>query len=373
MNTYLAMFLIILIGYAIGRLEIKGLGFGSAAVLLVALVFGHFGVEIPAVVKNLGLVIFVSSVGIISGPVFVESFKKRAIGFILLGLITIVIGALVCVACIYIMDISPALSIGLMTGALTSTPGLAAALEATGDSMASVGYGIAYVYGVLGVVLFVQIIPKLMKKKIASQSLSHTQNAPVEEAAPEAKKGRIVVAMPGFFVLMLTAVCGVLIGSVSIPLPGGVSFSLGMSGGPLFAGLLFGYLGHIGPISLEAPKPMMETIRELGLVLFFIATGTEAGQGFLEILSQHGVKLLFAGFLMTTIPMVVVFILAIKVFRIPILTSLGSVCGGMTSTPALGALLNAERADEIAAAYAATYPVALIMVVVATQIINIIC
>lgn len=61
------------------------------------------------------------------------------------------------------MGLPTALSIGIMTGALTSTPGLAAALEATGDSIASVGYGIAYPFGVLAVVLFVQLLPKILK------------------------------------------------------------------------------------------------------------------------------------------------------------------------------------------------------------------
>ena len=371
MNTYIAIFLILAIGYAVGRIEIKGLGFGSAAILLVALVFGHFGVEIPAVVKNVGLVLFVSSVGLITGPVFFENFKNKALGFVTLGLLAIIIGALVCVFCIKFMDIPTPLSLGLMTGALTSTPGLAAALEATGDSMASVGYGIAYVYGVVGVVLFVQLIPRLTKA--SRDELDSAEKAAAESAEKKTLKGLIEIGTPGFFALAFVSVTGVLLGKVSIPLPGGVSLSLGMSGGPLFTGLLVGSIGHIGPVSLKAPKQMLETIRELGMVLFFTAAGTEAGAGFVDILMQHGFKLLFAGFLMTTIPMVVMYIIARKVFRIETYSALGSVCGGMTSTPALGALLNVAKSDIVAVSYAATYPVALVMVVLSSQIINILC
>lgn len=368
MNTYLAVFLILALGYAIGRLEIKGLGFGSAAVLIVALVFGHFGVEIPALVKNVGLVLFVSSVGIITGPVFLDNFKQKALGFVTMGIVTILIGAAVCVLCIKLMNIDVALALGLMTGALTSTPGLAAALEATGDSIASVGYGIAYVYGVVGVVLFVQLIPRLTGADPEAMRKADAEAA--AKAAAKPVRNLIEVGTPGFFTLAFVGVTGILLGKIVVPLPGGMSFSLGMSGGPLFTGLLFGSLGRIGPISLEAPKEMMETVRELGMVLFFTAVGTEAGAGFVEILVQQGIKLLFAGFLMTTIPMLVVYIMSRKLFKIETYTSLGTVCGGMTSTPALGALLHVAKSDIVAVAYAATYPIALIMVVISAQLIN---
>lgn len=369
MNVYLAVFLIILIGYTIGRIEIRGLGLGSAAILLVALVFGHFGVQVPAALKNLGLVLFVASVGIITGPVFFENFKNRALTYVFLGVSTILVGVAVCVGSIKLMNIPTALSLGLMTGALTSTPGLAAALEATGDTVASVGYGIAYVYGVIGVVLFVQLIPKLTNAD-PSALIEAEKVAEAKAAAKQGDRKLIEMAMPGFYSLAFVSVTGVLLGSIVIPLPGGVSFSLGLSGGPLFTGLIFGSLGHIGPISLKAPKHMMETVREFGMILFFTAAGTEAGSGFVEILTQQGPKLLFAGFLMTTIPMVTIYFLATKLFKIETLTSLGSVCGGMTSTPALGALLNVAKSEVVAVAYAATYPAALIMVVLSTQVIN---
>ena len=55
MNSLLAIFLILLLGYLLGSVTVKGMSLGTSAILLVALVFGHFGVEIPAVVKNFGL------------------------------------------------------------------------------------------------------------------------------------------------------------------------------------------------------------------------------------------------------------------------------------------------------------------------------
>ena len=170
MDTLVLLFLIAALGYALGAISIKGFSFGSSGVLLVALVFGHYGLEVPALLRNFGLVAFVTAVGFIAGPVFFENFKKRATAYVIIGFVTILIGAAVCVAVIKLGHIPVPLAVGLMTGALTSTPGLAAAVEATGDATASVGYGIAYPFGVLGVVFFVQIVPKLKGQKVLSSA-----------------------------------------------------------------------------------------------------------------------------------------------------------------------------------------------------------
>ena len=77
MNNLMAIFLILLLGYLLGSISIKGLSLGTSGILLVALVFGHFGVVVPAVIKNFGLAIFVGSVGMIAGPVFFRNFRSH--------------------------------------------------------------------------------------------------------------------------------------------------------------------------------------------------------------------------------------------------------------------------------------------------------
>ena len=74
---------------------------------------------------------------------------------------------------------------------------------------------------------------------------------------------------------------------------------------------------------------------------------------------------------MTIIPMFIGYFFAAKVLKLSVLNSLGSICGGMTSTPALGTLIRVAGTDDVASAYAATYPVALVMVVLASQFIGI--
>ena len=76
---------------------------------------------------------------------------------------------------------------------------------------------------------------------------------------------------------------------------------------------------------------------------------------------------------MTILPMLIGFVVAKNVLKLPLLNNLGSITGGMTSTPALGTLINMAGTEDIASAYAATYPIALIAVVLASQLIIIFC
>ena len=370
MNTLLIMFLIAVLGYGIGSISIKGLSLGTSGVLLVALVFGHFNLEVPAVIRDVGLVSFVTAVGFIAGPRFFRNFKKQATAFILLGIAIILAGAITCVGVMKLGAIPCDLAVGMMTGALTSTPGLAAAIEATGSDMASVGYGIAYPFGVVGVVLFVQMIPKLLKIDIAAER-ERLQSAAQEETGSAPKKEGIRLDEFGILPFSVAVVLGLLIAKITIPLPGGASFSLGTSGGPLLAGLIMGHFGKIGKVSVAVPKSTLEVLREIGLALFLMGAGANAGKGFVATLAEYGVTLFLLGALMTLLPMAVGYLIARKVFKIDVLNALGSICGGMTSTPALGTLMAMTRAEAVAVSYAATYPIALIMVVLCSQFIPI--
>ncbi len=368
-NTMMMVFLIAVIGYAVGRINICGLDLGTAGILLVALVFGHFGVEIPSVVKDMGLICFVTAVGYIAGPKFFRNFKANATSYVLLGIIVILAGALTCIGIIKLFNIPTDISLGMMTGALTSTPGLAAALEATGSQAASVGYGIAYPFGVVGVVLFVQLIPRILHTDMDAERAKFTAAATVEVKTNNKK--RISIDNMGFFAFGLAIVLGIILAKITIPLPGGGKFALGTSGGPLIAGLILGHFGNVGPVSLKVEKRILECMREFGLALFLLGAGVDAGSGFIDILKEQGLMLFVYGALMTLIPMFAGYFFAVKVLKLSIFNTLGSICGGMTSTPALGTLIRVTGTDDVASAYAATYPIALVMVVLASQFIGI--
>ena len=372
-NTLMIVFLVAVIGYLVGSIKIRGVELGTAGVLLVALVFGHFGFEVPDLIRELGLICFVTSVGFIAGPKFFRNFKINARSYILLGAIIIIIGALTTIGIIEIAGVPSDVSVGMMAGALTSTPGLAAAIDATGSANASVGYGIAYPFGVVGVVLFVQLVPKFLKTDMAAERarFEAAQNVGDEEFHKTKKEELFYADSMGFFPFALAIVLGIILAKIVIPLPGGAEFSLGTSGGPLIAGLILGHFGKIGRLSMKVEKHVLECLREFGLALFLIGAGVEAGAGFVEILREEGLVLFIYGALITLIPMFVGYFFAANVLKLSLFNSLGSICGGMTSTPALGTLIRVTETDDVASAYAATYPVALVFVVLGCQFIGI--
>lgn len=369
------VFLIAALGYLLGGIKIKSIEVGTAGVLLVALLFGHFspvfGFSVPSFVSTLGTVLFVGAVGCIAGPNFFRNFKQNAKSYILLGIIIVFTGSLVCLAIIKLGKVPAALASGLLTGALTSTPGLAAATEAanavqpySGDIVA-VGYGIAYPFGVVGVVLFVQLLPKLLKVDMEAERASFLG---VKKGGKKTAGVDLISLDPlGLFPFCVVLCLGVLLGQISIPLPGGIRFSLGSSGGPLIAGLILSHFGHAGRLSLSVRKDVLNTFREFGLCLFLIGAGFKGGLGFADTLRQYGISLFLYGIIMTLLPMLVGFCVAKYAWRLSLFNNLGSICGGMTSTPALGTLIRTTKTDDVASAYAATYPVALVCVVLCAQ------
>ncbi|MBR6709475.1 MAG: permease, partial [Clostridia bacterium] len=184
----------------------------------------------------------------------------------------------------------------------------------------------------------------------------------------------------GFGAFGLAVVLGILLGSIKIPLSAegfsGSCFSLGMTGGPLIMALILGHFGRIGRVSLKVNDGALKAFREFGLMLFLIGAGVEGGVELVEQISnsEYGIMIVVYGFIagvvMTVIPMIVGYFFAKKVCKLALLNNLGSITGGMTSTPALGTLVSVAGTDDVAAAYASTYPVALVLIVLASQLIN---
>ncbi len=379
------VFAIATVGYLIGGISIKGISLGTAGVLLVALVYGVVASYIPelnigentinlfneknkslfSLVSNMGTAMFVTAVGLIAGPKFFRTFNKKSMSYICLGFIVILIGALTAIVLVKVFGIKSEMVVGLMCGALTTTPGFSAAKE-TADALGrsteliTAGYGIAYLFGILGVVLFVQIIPKVLKVNIEEENKKFTQ---IKVEIKESNKKRFALEDLGMFPFFLAVAFGVIIGAFYIP---GINFSLGTSGGTLIAGLIIGHFGHIGPIDCKIPKSTLNMFRELGLVLFLIGAGVPGGVNFI---SNVKLSYFIYGIILTLVPMIVGFLIAKYVFKLSIFNNLGSITGGMTSTPALGTLISVTGTDDVASAYAATYPIALVAVVVAAKLI----
>ena len=395
-------FAILALGYLLGGITIKGVSLGTAGVFLVAILFGwlctlnftnvpvlkyfHMDGASDGVVKNLkgpiqnlGLILFVGAVGFIAGPNFFKNLAKNFKTYILLGVIIILSGALVAVIFTLITpkEWGSEYWAGILSGALTSTPGFSAAKEAaevSKESLITLGHAIAYPFGVVGVVLFVQLLPKFLKADMAKEREALKVGA--EEEKRDYSKFFKCEDF-GFLPFALAIVAGLLLGSITIPLTGkgyeGACFSLGTTGGVLIMCLIFGHFGHIGKLSLEVKEGTLKVLREFGLALFLLGAGFEGGVALVEEISKAGgASIVVWGFvggaLMTLAPMIVGFILGKFVLRLPLLNSLGSITGGMTSTPALGTLISTAGTDDVASAYASTYPIALVLIVLASQL-----
>lgn len=383
LSVVFVSFTIATLGYLVGGIKIKGISLGTAGVLLVALVYGVVLSYFPSFkigekvinlynatiksnysfISNIGTALFVTAVGLIAGPKFFRTLNKSSLAYILNGLLIIVIGGITAwLFLLFDKNLSKEMVVGLLTGGLTSTPGLSSAKEVAQNQDAVVaGYGIAYLFGVLGVVLFVQIVPRILKVDMEKERETYVAVNAVQ--IPEAKPSLVKLDPYGFFPFFIAIALGSVIGSFHIP---GINFSLGTSGGTLVAGLIIGHFGRIGKIDCRVTKDALNFFRELGLVLFLIGAGVPGGINFIE----H-VKLTYFiyGAVMTVVPMVAGFLVAKYVFKLSIFNNLGSITGGMTSTPALGTLISTTGTDEVASAYAATYPIALVSVVLLSKLI----
>ena len=182
-----------------------------------------------------------------------------------LGLVITLFGGVACVLCILIGRSFTGLShaeftailVGLLAGALTSTPAFSAAKATVAtaelESLVSVGYGIAYLFGVVGVVLFVQLIPKLTHADLDRERDRLTQ---VSQNAAR-RTGRVCLDEFGLMPLALAIVCGIVVGSCKVG-----NFSLTTTGGCLLAGLVFGHFGRIGPVNLMPRDTTLKAMRE---------------------------------------------------------------------------------------------------------------
>ncbi|MDG5799356.1 TrkA C-terminal domain-containing protein [Marinilabiliaceae bacterium ANBcel2] len=167
-QPYFILFFIISVGYIIGKIKIADVSLDISAIIFVALFFGHHGMVIPSIIGELGLILFIYTIGMQAGPGFFDSFKKQGRALVGITLVIIASASLIAFIAHYFSGIEMPVAIGLLTGALTSTPGLAAGIDATSSPLTSIGYGIAYPFGVIGVILFVRLYPKIRKIDIKS-------------------------------------------------------------------------------------------------------------------------------------------------------------------------------------------------------------
>jgi putative transport protein len=182
------LFTVVGLGYFLGNIRIRGFSLGIAAVLFVGLVFGAIDPQafvLPEVIYVLGLILFVYTVGLQSGPIFFNLFRRQWLKLTALALVATVGAALVTVLAARALGIAAPVAAGLFCGSLTNTPALAAAIEALRTSSAhlglapqaardlldgpTVGYSVAYPFGVIGLILAMQLATRIRRPDFAEE------------------------------------------------------------------------------------------------------------------------------------------------------------------------------------------------------------
>ena len=198
-HTILMLAFVIGIGLYLGRFKVKGISLGSTWILFIGILVGHLGFranpEALAFVKDFGLILFVFSIGLQVGPGFFHSFKSGGVKLNLLALMNVLLAVGVTVAISAITGEGLSTMVGVMSGAVTNTPGLGAAQQTLIDTSVSAGadpltaasgaaslasaYAVAYPIGVIGVILVILVGKAVFKidHKKEQEALQEADNA----------------------------------------------------------------------------------------------------------------------------------------------------------------------------------------------------
>ncbi|ACM19568.1 AspT family membrane protein, TrkA-C domain pair-containing [Geotalea daltonii FRC-32] len=163
---------------------------------------------------------------------------------------------------------------------------------------------------------------------------------------------------------------GLLLGTIPLPLPGGITIKLGFAGGPLIVALILGTVGRTGSMVWSLPYGANMTLRQIGLVFFLAGVGTRAGYSFFSTFSQGGGLTIFAaGAAITCLTALATLWVGHRLLKIPFSLLIGMVAGLQTQPAVLGYALEQTGNDLPNIGYASVYPVATIGKIVAVQLL----
>lgn len=197
-STLMLMSFVIAVGIFIGKLKVAGVSLGVTFVLFVGILMGHFGYtvdpEVLKFIREFGLILFIFAIGLQVGPAFFASFKEGGIRLNMLAVLAIVLNVAITVA-IYFIDGHTSMTalVGVMSGAVTNTPGLAAAqqsLSGTPEAVAeavntmSMGYAAAYPLGVLGIIASILMVKFIFRVNVNDEIKKMNQEAEDATAKP---------------------------------------------------------------------------------------------------------------------------------------------------------------------------------------------
>ncbi len=439
MDPFVLMFIAVTTGLLFGKIKFGKFNFGISGALFTGLIIGWYIHRFASNIKeddnlyktaqkliNSGiidnsfftmfLVLFVVAVGLLAAKDLNIVIKKYGIKFIILGILITFVGAASTYGITLLLkDGNPYEVSGAYTGALTSSPGLAAAIETAhiqgtkriesydtlntyektkilsiidknldpstmttltedqkkqfiqnAEAGVGTGYAITYAFGVIVVIFSVTFFPMFFKIDIEAEKIAFSKEMSEARATLPIKEIKEVdFDLLGFIIACLF---GYTIGLVVIKLSviGFKDFCLSATGGALIGSLILGYIGKIGSICFRMNSKILGAIRQTSLAFFLAIVGIKYGYKVFEALAASGAYLVVVSLVVGMAAIMAGFIVGRYVFKINWVMLSGAICGGMTSTPGLGAAIDAIGSDEPAAGYGATYPFALLGMVIFT-------
>ena len=189
----------IMLGLMLGRIKIAGVSLGATFILFVGILFGELGMQVDHTIlhffKEFGLILFVFSIGLQVGPSFFSNFKKGGGKMNLLATILVALGVLITIIIYYLTDVPLQTMVGIMSGAITNTPGLGAAqatyfeLTRIDDPTIAMGYAVAYPLGVIGIILSIILL------RFLSRTTVKKEEAALLAAAQEAEASTVPLSL----------------------------------------------------------------------------------------------------------------------------------------------------------------------------------
>ncbi|MDD3462129.1 MAG: YidE/YbjL duplication [Sulfurospirillaceae bacterium] len=518
-NEIFYLFSIISVGYIFGNIKIKGFSLDITAMLIVALIAGHYGMVISDDFSLFGLAIFIYAIGLQSGPGFFETMKYDGIKLNLIAMVLLVIIFLSTLALGKIFALPSNLVEGIFTGSLTSVTSLAAALEIKNDPIIPVIFGIVYPFGLIATVLFIRILPLLFRINIekevkdyeSSQKARYPEiytknfkitnenfkNSSIKKSQIEAMTSTViertnaaktnelevedvilryndVVRVTGtkkqmsnlnivlgeemeqehkfndnmkvlrllttskdvvgkkigaikelkalrgvitkvrragidiqahpnltlrlgdklyvvapeiysekvtkiigndllkypaadFLPISLGIVMGILLGSIPFDIPFVGVIKLSFVGGILVVALVLGRLGRVGPIVWNLSPHSTTLLKTLGQLMFVATVGTNAGKYLMEALEKNGFMPIYIALATLICSLLIVALTCRFILKMNFINIMGLLSGAMTSTPSLTMSNDLTKTDYPSIAYAAVYPMSLVLIILLAQ------
>ena len=178
-HSVLILALVIALGIMLGKIKVAGISLGVTWILFVGIIFSHFGMRLNEhlihFMKEFGLILFVYSIGLQVGPGFFSSFKKGGVRLNLLATMVVCAGVLVTCGLYVITGLPVTTMVGILSGAVTNTPGLGAAQQAYSDMTGidspdiALGYAVAYPLGVIGIILSMMVVRRVFRIDFAKE------------------------------------------------------------------------------------------------------------------------------------------------------------------------------------------------------------